>query len=210
MDLSTIRSLARSALKDETVLTDAELTALANLGCLDAAVKGLCYETRISVPNIPAGVSLVPLTNTIRVNYVAYVSGSTEKGMLPVMPEAFGGYHYNGAAPQIWFPWGDAIVIGPVPDAATYDLAVYAACYPSTAMSADADTPEDLPEEFHACVEMLVEAFGCLKLRRWGDFAARYNRYIAEVQARKFEYALKRPDARAAGAVPDAVEVGYE
>jgi len=210
MQLSAIRSMARSALRDDTVLTDAELTALANLGYLDVAVKGVCCETRISVPDLPAGVALVPLTNVIRVNYVACVNGSAEKGMLPVVPEAFCGYHYNGAAPQIWFPWGDSIVIGPVPDAGTYDLALYAACTPAVAMSADADTPSDLPGEFHPCVAMFVEAFGCLKLRRWGDFAARYNRYIAGVQARKFEYVLKHPDNRGAAAVPDAVEVGYE
>jgi hypothetical protein len=84
-------------------------------------------------------VPLVPV-DCIKVNYVAYDTGSGEKGLLPALPEAFNGYNYNGAQPQIWFPWGGFIVIGPTPDVATYDLNVYASCYPAAAMSADSDT----------------------------------------------------------------------
>ncbi len=208
LTLASILSMARAALNDAAVVGDDELKALANLGYIDVAVKGVCRATRIVKSNIPAGVSLVPV-DCIRVNWVTCDTPAGEKDLLPVTPEAFNSYPYAGTHPQVWFPWGGFIVIGPVPDVAAYSLNVYAACYPAAAMSADTDTPSDLPAEFHECVEMFVEAFGCLKLRRWGDFAAAYNRYVGEVQARKFEYVLSHPDPRQAGAVPDIVEVSY-
>lgn len=215
LTLSTIRSLTRSALNDTGTarLTLAELNTLANDGYKDVSVKGICYESRITdvTTNITAGACVVSLVgkSVIRVNHVAYVTTTAEKGLARIDPRAHGHLNLSGAAPQFWFPWGDFIVIDPAPDVGTYDLAVYAARYPAAAMSADADTPTNLPAEFHECVYLFARAFARLKLRQWGKFVEDYNDYTQEVQRRKFEYIMKHPDPREAREMPPVVEVSH-
>lgn len=216
LTLLGIRDLVKSDLNEgTTMLSDAELNILANDGYKDTAVKGLCYENKIAKDNIAAEkiVSLVG-SNVIRVNYVEYKTGTTEggTGMMCVLPQTIGSVAgtlvntTNGTgAPQRWFQWGEYLVIDPVPDVATYDLAVYAACYPAAIMSSDSDTPSSLPVEFHECVYLFTLAYAALKLKRWADAANAYNRYIAEVQRKRGEYVMKQPDSRLARVLPDTV-----
>lgn len=214
LTLSTIRSLVRSNLNEAstTMITDAELNAIINDGYVDTSFKGLCYETKITKDNIAAE-KIISLRGSyvIKVNYVEYKLGSTEggRGLLQVLPQVVGYVPVSGSAPQYWFQWGDYLVIEPVPDVATYDLAVYAACYPSTVLSADGDLPL-LPPEFHECILEYAMAFSAIKLRRWADFAALYNRYITSVQMRRQEFIKKSPDPRATHDLPDVVEESRE
>jgi hypothetical protein len=129
--------------------------------------------------------------------------------MLRIVPQAIGANPLSGNAPQNWFTWGRYIVIEPVPDVATYDLAIYASCYPAAEMTADSDTPASLPPEFHECVYLFARAYANLKLRRWGAFSSGYNAYIADVQGKKYEYILKHPDPRASSVIPEFVEVTH-
>lgn len=213
LSLLTIRNLVRSELNESstTVLSDTELNSIVNDGYKDTAVKGLCYENKISFDNIATGQKVVDLafaTNRIvRVNYVEYKSGATQGGlgMLCALPQSFGHSKIDTYSPQYWFQWKDSLVIEPLPDAATYDLAVYASCLPAAVLSSDGDLPSSLPAEFHECVFFFALAFTALKLRRWGDAANAYNRYIAELQRKRGEYVMKYPDGRLALELPDTV-----
>lgn len=213
LTLVTIRNLVRSELNETgtTLLGSTELDAIINDGQKDTAIKGLCYENKIAFDNIAASQKIVPLlfaTNRIiRVNYVEYKSGATEGGigLLGVLPQAIGWNSIDGNTPKHWFQWGDCLVVEPLPDVGTYDLAVYATCCPAAAMSADDSLPASLPVEFHECVYLFALAYAALKLKRWGDAANAYNRYIAEVQRKRYEYIMKYPDSKATRELPDNV-----
>lgn len=212
LTLAGIRNLIRSDLNESstTTLLDTELNSLINDGQKDTTTKGLCYEKKIVKTDIPASVRIIPLIadNVIRVNYVEYDLGAAGgKGMLAILPQAVGYASTSGSGntPQLWFQWGNCLVIEPPPDVATYDLNIYAACYPAAVMSADADTPASLPVEFHECVYQFALAFAALKLKRWADAGNAYNRYIANVQRKRFEYIMKFPESKLLHELPDNV-----
>ena len=213
LTLLTMRNLLRSDLNESstTMLIDAELDKFINDGYKDVAIKGLCYENKIAFDNIPVTQKVVPLlpaTNRIfRVNYVEYKTGATEGGLglLAVLPQTVGRVPINSSAPQYWYQWGDSLIIEPLPDAGTYDLAVYAACYPAAVMSADGDLATSLPAEFHECVYLFALAYASLKLGRWSDAANTYNRYLADIQRKRMEYIMKFPDQRISQYLPDSV-----
>ena len=213
LTVAKIISMVRSDLNETTttMLSDAELTIQINDGYKDTCVKGLCYENKIAKNNIATSQKVISLVgdNVIRVNYVEYKTGTTEggKGMIGILPQAVGYIPINTNVPQYWFQWGQYLIVEPLPDAATYDLAVYAACYPSAVLVAtSADLPaSNLPAEFHECVYLFTLAFAALKLRRWGDAAMAYNKYIVAVQQKRMEYVMKYPDGRASHELPDNV-----
>ena len=219
LTLSTIRSLIRSDLNESstTLLSNTELNSLVNDGYKDTAVKGLCYEKKITFSNIATQkiIALDFATNRIlRVNYVEYKSGSTEGGwgLVGILPQAIGhcDLEYvnvtNGTGtPQFWYQWGDYLVIEPLPDVNSYDLEVYASCYPDAVVSSDSGLLTYLPVEFHECAYLFALSFAALKLKRWGDAANAYNRYIVEVQRKRNEYIMKYPDGRFDHELPDNV-----
>jgi hypothetical protein len=211
LTLTTIRSLVRSYLNTSstTMITDAELNSIINDGYRDVASKSLCYESKITKNNISVE-KIISLKGegVIRVNYVEYKSGTTEggKGLICIIPQAAGHVPITASTPHYWFQWGEFLVIEPIPDAATYDLAIYAACYPATVLSADADIPSALPPEFQECVYQYAVAFSALKLKRWSEAVMEYNKYIADIQQKMSEYISKTPDPRSVRVIPDRVE----
>lgn len=210
LTLSTIRSLVRDEINKTStiVVTDTELNTIINDGYKDVAVKGLCYEKKFSFANIYANGRVVPLTgnNIIRVTYVEYAISSSEvNGIQQIQPTTIGYVDDNDSTPQYWFQWGDNLVIEPIPNVGTYDINVYAACYPDEAMSLDADTPHDLPESFHECIPKFAKAFVCLKLKRWGNAVANYNEYILNVQRKRLEYIEKIAETKKDKIIPETV-----
>lgn len=213
LTLATIRQLIRSGLNETTttMLSDAELNSVINDAYKDTAVKGLCYEYKITKDNISISQKIISLAEedpkVIRVNYVEYKTGTTEggKGLICVIPQVVGYEGISDNTPKYWFQWGDYLVIEPLPDAATYDLALYAACIPTPVLSADGDLCDDIPAEFHECVYYFALAFAALKLKRWSVAATAYNKYISDVQRKREEYARSHPDGRFAHKVPDSV-----
>ncbi|MFH1230615.1 MAG: hypothetical protein V1709_03875 [Planctomycetota bacterium] len=227
LTVANIINNVRSDLNETTttVLSDAELTIILNDAYKDVATKGLCFEGKIAIANIPALQKIIDLTNTtitdpdykiIRVNYVEYKSGATQGGvgLMCVLPQAIGYIPAelvsttNGTGtPQYWFQWGNCLIIEPVPDVATYDLEVYATCYPQAvrvATSADI-AAGDVPVEFQECIYLFTLVFAALKLRRWGDAANAYNKYIISVQQKRAEFVSKYPDYRSSHELPDNV-----
>jgi hypothetical protein len=212
LTLKTIRDLIRSDLDESglTGITDAELNSIINDGYKDTAAKGLCYESKITKTNISASVRVLSLygDSVVRVNYVEYDLGTAGcRGMMAIMPQNLGHIMIDTYASQFWFQWGDFLVLEPLPDVATYDLNVYASCYPTVVLSADGDLPL-IPAEFHECIYLYARSFACLKLRRWGDATIGYNRYIENIQRKKFEYIIKQPEARAYQDLPANVTMG--
>jgi hypothetical protein len=125
--------------------------------------------------------------------------------MMTVLPQTVGHIPIDTNVPQYWFQWGDYLYVEPLPDVATYDLYVYASCCPAAVLSNDSDTPTNLPVEFHECVYTFALAFAAFKLKRWGDAANAYNRYIIDIQRKRNEYITKYPDGRFAHELPDNV-----
>lgn len=219
LNLSTIRSLVRSALNESstTTLTDTELTSIINDGYKEVCSKTMCYEVRINIPNITSGVRLVPLSyastsnHVMRVNYVEYYRTTSDipygYGLPQVYPQSLGHMPIDTSVPQFWFQWGDFLVIEMTPDAGTYDLFVYASCYPTTVLSADADIPSCAPPEFHESIYLYATAFSAVKLKRWSDVAVFYNRYVDAIQPRKYEYVMKYPENRMWHDIPEKVIV---
>lgn len=218
LTITNIINNVRSALNETstTMLSDAELTILINDGYKDICAKALSYEKKITKDNISTSQKIVPLVgeNVARINYVEYKSGTTEggKGMMCVLPQAVGHIPINTNAPQYWYQWGEYLVLEPLPDAATYDLSVYASCYPSAVLVAtSADLPaSDLPVEFHEDVYYFTLAFAALKLKRWADAATAYNRYIADIQIKRMQYITKQVDIRMTHELPESVTMGEQ
>jgi hypothetical protein len=192
---------------DTTSLTATEFLALVNDGYNDVATKGQCYERRITLNNIASGQSFINLYSyyVFKVNYVEYYTAN--KGIVCVLPNAIGYMGIPDNTPQYWFQWGNVLVVEPLPDVSTYELYVYASCYPPSAITLTTSTLDYLPEEFHECVFDYVLAFACLKLKRWGDFVFFYNKYIETLQIKKAEYIKNAPDMRVYHMVPDNVVV---
>jgi hypothetical protein len=208
LTLTTMRSLIRAALNESstTSITNTELNAAINDGYKDVCAKTGCYEKLITIPNIASGVRLVPLTYAavsnyvMRVNYVEYYKTTSDTpygyGLPQVYPQTFGHMPIDTYVPQFWFQWGNYLSIETVPDVATYDIYVYAACYPSTVLSGDSDLPSCAPAEFHEAIWFFATAFIAMKLKRWADCAVFYNKYIDSIQPRKYEYVMKFPEGR--------------
>jgi hypothetical protein len=211
LTLSGIRTIVRNDLNesDTTLLPDATINYIANDGYKDVAAKALCYESKITKNNIAASEKIIDLraNSVIRINYVEYKTGTTEggTGALCVFPQVFGHDQIDGYSPQFWFQWNTFLVLEPPPDVSTYDLEIYAACYPAAAMSADGDTPTNLPLEFHEDVLTYTLAYVCLKLKRWAEFAMFYNRYISSVQRKRHEYIVKQTDGFLLTRLPSTV-----
>ncbi len=201
LNLGTIRTLVRSNLNETTTtpITDTELNSIANDGYINVAVKGLCYEQKIAVNNIPSNVDLIPLDgyNIVRVNYIEYSSPDLPLAMMSVNPQTIGHMVIDGSSPQFWFQWGNYVKIEPLPDTSTYDLNLFVSCYPAIPMIADTDVPSLIPAEFHECVFLYTLAFSCMKLRRWNDAINYYNRFTESIQKEKSEYYSKFAEVRA-------------
>ena len=207
LDFTTINTLVRAALNETstTVITDTEIGRIVNDGYKEVCAKTLCYEKLITIDNITSAVRLIPLhdyytsSHTMRVVYVEYYRTTSDSpygyGLPQVFPQTLGHMPIDTYVPQYWFQWGDFLVVETTPDVGTYDLYVYCSCYP-TAVLTGTDLPSCVPHELHESIFLFATAFSALKLKRWADAAVFYNKYIASIQPRKFEYVVKFPENR--------------
>lgn len=216
LTVSNIINNVRSALNETTttMLTNTELTIMENDGYKDVCAKGFAYEKKITKDNISADQKIISLVgqHIVRINYVEYKSGTTQggSGMMCTPPTSIGHMPIPSNAPWYWFQWGEYLIVEPLPDVATYDLEVYATCFPSAVLVATtADIPSsDIAVEFHEDIELFTNAFACLKLGRWSDLSAYYNRYINSVLMKKEQYILKYADSKISLEIPESVKVG--
>ncbi len=210
LTLVKIRTLVRSNKNNinTSLISDLELNAIINDGYKDVCIKSLCYEKKITKTNILSGVSMVPILtdNIVNINFVEYDLGSSGCiGMVEVIPNIVGRLSVDNYTPQFWFQWGDYLIIDPVPAVSTYDLNIYASCYPDTVITNDFDTPLYLPTEFHESIINFCTYAASIKLKRWADISDSYNYYINDLQRKRYEYINKQIDYRMYTEIPNSV-----
>lgn len=209
LTFASIRTLIRDEMNEQSTvrLTDTELGRIVNDAYKDVCVKALAYEKKITKTNISSAERIISLVgeNVIRVTYVEYDIGTGCIGMVNALPNTVGYSSINDYTPQYWFQFGEYLIVEPIPDAGTYDLYVYASCYPASELSADADLPSNLPSEFHECIYDYGMAMSNIKFSRWGSMTAGYNYYHQMISAKQAEYIRKTPDVRKFRTIPDQV-----
>jgi hypothetical protein len=219
LTLSLIRSMVRDELNEQNtnVLTNTELNSIANDGYKDVAVKGLGYELTKTITTVD-GEKIFTIPTTTAVAFKVNFLDHNADGATCIDPRNVG-FHKVGditsgkGTPGYYFQWGrHHVILDPPCDttAASATTTAYCSCYPAAVMSADGDTPASLPAEFHESVFEFTVAFAALKLKRWMDFGLAYNRYISNLQRKRFEYFHKVSDKRIAREVPDSVTVEYK
>ncbi len=129
--------------------------------------------------------------------------------LLKIRTENCGHIPLKNTTPQYWFPGPRRVVIEPVPDAA-YSLTLFLSDYPHAAMTLTTDFPTDLPLEFHPCIVDFACYVLSIRLRRWGDVARFYNRYITNLNRRKKDYIDRKAERRAVRDLPENVTLTDE
>lgn len=233
--VSSMENLIRSGLNESatTRISSSEILTALNDGCKEVSSRALCIEREEDAFTV-SGNSLVKFSGH-KVKQVSVVSLDTTPGGsftdtpaavftdtgdviwedsveedlinigIPcILPTNVGTTKLRSIYPRSWFPWGSYIYIQPKPTA-RYQLKLYVADWPDAAMALSADTPEDLPEEFHACVVDFALYVLAAKFRRWGKMAGFYNRYIYNLTKAKYEYAKRRAERRSTSLHPDNV-----
>ncbi len=212
LTLATIRTLTRDELNEltEINLLTTELTVSANDGYKDTAVKALCNEI-VKPLTLVSGQKIyrIPTTSPLAFKVVHVEIGGI--GQVRFQPQQMGSANATVAggsgATLYWFQWGGFIIFEPTPNAATAakETNLFCACYPAAALAADADIPSSLPVECHESVFEFTLVSALVKLKRWNDAANAYNRYIGDVQRKRFEYIHRRVEPAAAKRIPDNV-----
>ena len=228
--VSTMRTLIRTELNESTTtrISNAEILAALNEGYKFVATRGLCYEAETAYVTT-VGRNIIKHAG-LRVNSIEYLgldslvqftdgdivftdgdvtwyttSGVAEDqiGLQCILPTNVGYVPLKGTQPQKWFPWGKYVVLEPTPDA-RYVLKLYIATYPAALVG---DTDELLvPDEFKRSVVDYAESVLCIKLRRWAEVGAFYNKCIIGTQKARAEFVKSRPDPRAARDIPKEVK----
>ncbi|MDD5187632.1 MAG: hypothetical protein PHF57_05445 [Methanoregula sp.] len=228
--VSSIETLVRYDLNQSgtTEISSAEVLRAVNDGQMFVATRGLSIEKE-AVKVTTSGRNVIK-HDGIRVNYIELIgtdeyryfidddcvwtdddvtwyntaaATSYNIGLQCILPTNIGYVALRGTQPQKWFNWGKYVVIEPVPDD-MYCMKLYCADYPATLV----DTWEELevPKEFQPSVIDFVKSVLCIKLKRYTEVAAYYNKSIAGIQKAKAEYIRKIPDPRSAREVPEVIK----
>jgi hypothetical protein len=223
--VASVETTIRSELNESTTtrLSSAEILRAINDGQVYVATRGLCIQKEALSVTVP-GRNTIPALG-VNVNYIELIGAagyvvfdsiftdstvtwyhtagttSTPIGLQLILPTNIGYVPLNGAAPQKWFPWGNSIVIEPLP-ADRYILKLYYADYPAAIVSGDLE----VPKEFQRCVIDFCLWSLCIKLKRWTEVAAFYNKCAVGIQRAQAEYVKSNPAARAAREVPKSVK----
>jgi hypothetical protein len=225
-----MEDLIRAELNENTTarITAAEILLALNIGSVEVATRALCIEKE-TYTITTSGRSDVQVAG-VRVNFIGVLGSdggvdfddgclvfvdddvtwyktsagtSEEKGLRCISPTEYGYSPVKGTAPERWFNWGANIVIEPTPDA-RYILKLYYSDYPDELVNST-DVP-NAPTEFHPCIIDYALSMLCIKLKRWADVAAYYNKYLKDMQTAKAVYVKKSPDLRSAQKAPDSVK----
>jgi hypothetical protein len=128
-----------------------------------------------------------------------------EKALLKIRPEMCGFVTTEDSTPKGWFPWGDKIVVEPVPDDVYY-LKLFIADYPASEMTLVTDSPDSLPDEFQPCIMDYACYVLSMKLKKWRQAAIYYNTYIHNLKKRRDEYIQRKAEKSAIHKIPDNVK----
>jgi len=205
--LSDLRGRLRSILNESTAAfwTDAELNRYINDGERDVAAKSECIQSVSALSTaLYATMYRQVLFSGYKVLFVENTSATIPVGLQKITPKQMGRKSYTSGAPQYWFPWGQYIIIDPLPTA-SYNLNVYTANYPTYEMSADTDTPQ-IPSECIECIFPYAAYRALWKSKKWGQSALYYSEYIAMVQQKKSLFDMFTIDNKPTITQPEVVE----
>jgi len=204
-DLSDLRTRVLTITNEastSSIFTSTVLNRFINDAERDIAAKTGCLE-HIDSLTTTASTRSVPFSG-YKVKNLEYIPVSgTRIGLPKITLKHFGRLPLTGATPQYWTQWGGFVLIEPIPDSA-YTLYATISDYPLVEMSSDTDEPS-IPSTYHEDLIWYAVSRCYMRKGRREQAAYAYNRYIEDIQLKKFTRTYPKQDARLLTSIPEAV-----
>ena len=205
-DLSDLRTRVLTITNEastSSIFTSTVLNRFINDAERDIAAKTGCLE-HIDTLTTTASTRSVPFSG-YKVKNLEYIPVSgTRIGLPKITLKHFGRLPLSGATPQYWTQWGGFVLIEPIP-AAVYTLYATISDYPLVEMSSDTDEPS-IPSTYHEDLIWYAVSRCYMRKGRREQAAYAYNRYIEDIQIKKFTRMYPKQDARLLTSIPEAVK----
>lgn len=205
-DLSDLRTRVLTITNEastSSIFTSTVLNRFINDAERDIAAKTGCLE-HIDSLTTTASTRAVPFSG-YKVKNLEYIPVSgTRIGLPKITLKHFGRLPLTGATPQYWTQWGWFVLIEPIPTT-VYTLYATISDYPLVEMSSDTDEPS-IPSTYHEDLIWYAVSRCYMRKGRREQAAYAYNRYIEDIQLKKFTRMYPKQDARLLTSIPEAVK----
>lgn len=205
-DLSDLRTRVLTITNEastSSIFTSTVLNRFINDAERDIAAKTGCLE-HIDSLTTTASTRSVPFSG-YKVKNLEYIPVSgTRIGLPKITLKHFGRLPLTGTTPQYWTQWGGFVLIEPIP-ASAYTLYATISDYPLVEMSSDTDEPS-IPSTYHEDLIWYAVSRCYMRKGRREQAAYAYNRYIEDIQLKKFTRMYPKQDARLLTSIPEAVK----
>lgn len=205
-DLSDLRTRVLTITNEastSSIFTSTVLNRFLNDAERDIAAKTGCLE-HIDSLTTTASTRSVPFSG-YKVKNLEYIPVSgTRIGLPKITLKHFGRLPLTGTTPQYWTQWGGFVLIEPIP-ASAYTLYATISDYPLVEMSSDTDEPS-IPSTYHEDLIWYAVSRCYMRKGRREQAAYAYNRYIEDIQLKKFTRMYPKQDARLLTSIPEAVK----
>ena len=205
-DLSDLRTRVLTITNEastSSIFTSTVLNRFLNDAERDIAAKTGCLE-HIDSLTTTASTRSVPFSG-YKVKNLEYIPVSgTRIGLPKITLKHFGRLPLSGATPQYWTQWGGFVLIEPIP-ASAYTLYATISDYPLIEMSSDTDEPT-IPATYYEDLIWYAVSRCYMRKGRREQAAYAYNRYIEDIQLKKFTRTYPKQDARLLTSIPEAVK----
>lgn len=205
-DLSDLRTRVLTITNEastSSIFTSTVLNRFINDAERDIAAKTGCLE-HIDSLTTTASTRSVPFSG-YKVKNLEYIPVSgTRIGLPKITLKHFGRLPLTGTTPQYWTQWGGFVLIEPIP-ASAYTLYATISDYPLVEMSSDTDEPT-IPSTYHEDLVWYAVSRCYMRKGRREQAAYAYNRYIEDIQLKKFTRMYPKQDARLLTSIPEAVK----
>lgn len=205
-DLSDLRTRVLTITNEastSSIFTSTVLNRFINDAERDIAAKTGCLE-HIDSLTTTASTRSVPFSG-YKVKNLEYIPVSgTRIGLPKITLKHFGRLPLTGATPQYWTQWGGFVLIEPIPTT-VYTLYATISDYPLIEMSSDTDEPT-IPATYHEDLIWYAVSRCYMRKGRREQAAYAYNRYIEDIQLKKFTRTYPKQDARLVTSIPEAVK----
>lgn len=204
-DLSDLRTRVLTITNEastSSIFTSTVLNRFINDAERDIAAKTGCLE-HIDSLTTTASTRSVPFSG-YKVKNLEYIPVSgTRIGLPKITLKHFGRLPLTGTTPQYWTQWGGFVLIEPIPTT-VYTLYATISDYPLVEMSSDTDEPS-IPSTYHEDLIWYAVSRCYMRKGRREQAAYAYNRYIEDIQLKKFTRTYPKQDARLLTSIPEAV-----
>ena len=205
-DLSDLRTRVLTITNEastSSIFTSTVLNRFINDAERDIAAKTGCLE-HIDSLTTTASTRSVPFSG-YKVKNLEYIPVSgTRIGLPKITLKHFGRLPLTGTTPQYWTQWGGFVLIEPIPTT-VYTLYATISDYPLVEMSSDTHEPS-IPSTYHEDLIWYAVSRCYMRKGRREQAAYAYNRYIEDIQLKKFTRTYPKQDARLLTSIPEAVK----